>query len=75
MKFALLKDESLQFLPENDADVFSLGKIATHFHYTPSWETKKDSPKLNSLMINVKDIYMILCMLLKKNEHHFIERS
>ncbi len=69
-----LKDDLLMFIPEDDADVFSLGKMTTAFSYTKSWTTKKDISKLNSVVINIKDIYTILCMLLEKNEHHFIER-
>ena len=74
MKFALLKNESLQFIPEDDADVFSLGKIATHRRLKKITQFTTRHRELNSLVINVKDIYMILCMLLKKNEHHFMER-
>lgn len=74
MKFELM-DKLLMFIPEDDADVFSLGQITPHFSHTKSWTTKKDIPKLNSIVINIKDIYTILCMVLKEREHHFIKRE
>lgn len=74
MKFDL-KDNLLMFIPEDDADVFSLGKVVPHFSHQTFWQTKNDIPKLKSITINIADIFTILNMLLKKSEHHFIERS
>lgn len=74
MKFDL-KDGLLMFIPEDDADVFSLGKVVPHFSHQTYWQTQNDVPKLKSITINIKDIYPILCMLFEKREHHFIDRG
>ena len=74
MKFKLT-DERLAFIPEDEADVFNLGKIAVHFSCSTHWDAKRDIPKLKNVTINIRDIYTILCMLLKDREHHFVKRD
>lgn len=74
MKFDSM-DELMMFIPEDDADIFNLGKIAPHFSCKKHWETKKGITRLKSICIHAKDLFTILCMLLEKNEHHFIKRD
>lgn len=74
MKFDF-HDKLVAFIPEDDADVFNLGKIVPHFSCKKSWKTVKDVAKLEAVFIHVSDLFTILSMLLEKQEHHFINRD
>ena len=68
-------DELVAFIPEDDADVFNLGKVVTHFSRKASWKTVKGITKLEVVFIHISDLFTTLSMLLEKQEHHFIKRD
>ena len=71
------KDEQLIFIPEDDADVFNLGKISTHFSKGSEWDTKDCGQKavLKNVKLYASDIYVHLNLMFKKDEHHFVKRD